>query len=302
MDRLEAMSALLAAVETGSLSAAGRKLGMPLPTVSRKISDLEAHLNTRLLVRSTRRLSLTDAGSSYIAACRNILEQVGEAERAAAGEFVNPIGDLIVTAPIVFGRLHVLPAIVEFLAAFPSINVRLLLSDRNADLIDDHIDVAIRIDALPDSGLVATHVGDVHRVVCASPRYLSLHGVPKSPSDLAKLSCITFEGLGSTNSWTFARKNSKLPLAIAIQPRLSVTTAEAAIDAAIAGAGVTQVLSYQVADAVSTRDLQIVLPEFQPGSVPVNLVHLGQARLARKVRVFLDHLVPRLRKRLRYRT
>ncbi len=299
MDRLEAMSALLAAVETGSLSAAGRKLGMPLPTVSRKISELETHLNTRLLVRSTRRLSLTDAGSAYVSACRNILEQVGEAERAAAGEFTNPVGDLVVAAPIVFGRLHVLPSVVEFLAAFPSINVRLLLSDRNADLIDDHIDVAIRIGSLPDSGLVATHVGDVHRVVCASPAFLSAHGAPKAPSDLPRLSCITFEGLGSRNAWTFARKNSKTPLTIAIEPRLSVTTAEAAIDAAISGVGVTQVLSYQVADHVEAGQLQIVLREFQPGSVPVNLVHLGQTRQARKVRVFLDHLVPRLRQRLR---
>jgi DNA-binding transcriptional LysR family regulator len=161
MDRLEAMSILVAAVEAGSFSAASRKLGVPLPTVSRKVAELEARLNTRLLVRSTRKLALTDAGVAYVAACKRILEQVGDAETEASGEYVTPKGDLVIAAPIVFGRLHVLPTVSDFLASFPDINVRMVLSDRNVNLVDDHVDMAVRIGALPDSSMIATRVGSV---------------------------------------------------------------------------------------------------------------------------------------------
>ncbi len=185
MDRLEAMSLLVAVAEAGSLSAAGRKLGVPLPTVSRKISDLEAHLNTRLLTRSTRKLALTDAGAAYVAAAKRILDEVSEAERAASGEHAAPRGDLVITAPVVFGRLHVLPVIAEFLTQWPEINVRLVLADRNLHLIDDHIDIAVRIGALADSALVSTRVGAVRSVVCGSPAYFAAHGAPKKPEDLS---------------------------------------------------------------------------------------------------------------------
>ncbi|HEV2624714.1 MAG TPA: LysR family transcriptional regulator, partial [Xanthobacteraceae bacterium] len=156
MDRLNAMWVLIAVAEAGSLSAASRKLGIPLPTVSRKLSELETHLKTRLVARSTRKLALTEAGAAYLPACKRILEHVGDAERAASGEYLSPRGDLVVSAPIVFGRLHVLPAINEFLASYPEIDVRLVLSDRNVHLIDDHVDLAIRIGALRDSSMVAT--------------------------------------------------------------------------------------------------------------------------------------------------
>ena len=171
MDRLESMTTLLAAVEAGSLSAASRKLGMPLATVSRKVSELEAHLRTRLVNRTSRRLTLTDAGRSYVAACKRILEDIGEAERAAAGEYIAPRGDLIITAPIVFGRLHVLPVAIEFLKAYPDIDIRIALADRVVNLQEDDIDLAIRIGELPDSSLVATRVGSIRHVVCASPAY-----------------------------------------------------------------------------------------------------------------------------------
>ena len=195
MDRLEAMSLLVSVAEAGSLSAAGRKLGVPLPTVSRKISDLEAHLKTRLLTRSTRKLALTDAGAAYVAAAKRILDEVSEAERAASGEHAAPRGDLVITAPVVFGRLHVLPVIAEFLARWPEINVRLVLADRNLHLIDDHIDIAVRIGALADSALVATRVGAVRNVVCGSPAYFAAHGVPERPEDLATLTAVTFDPL-----------------------------------------------------------------------------------------------------------
>ena len=182
MDRLEAMSFLVASAEAGSFSAAGRRLGVPLPTISRKIADLEAHLKTQLLVRSTRRLSLTEAGTAYIAACKRILEQVDEAESQAAGEYTVPRGTLTMTAPVVFGRLHVVPIVNEFLAKFPQINVHLTLSDYTISLVDEHIDLAVRVGALPDSTLVAMKVGEIRRVVCGSPAYLAATARPKRPT------------------------------------------------------------------------------------------------------------------------
>ena len=298
MDRLEAMSILIAAVETGSLSAAGRKLGTPLPTISRKVAELEAYLHTRLLVRSTRRLILTDSGAAYVAACKRILEQVGEAERTASGEYNAPKGDLIIAAPVVFGRLHVLPAINDFLSHFPDINVRLVLSDRNVNLFDDHVDMAVRIGPLPDSSMVATRVGSVRRVVCGSPAYFAGHGVPTAPADLSAVSCVTFDILASATSWSFAASGSNAEQTVAIRSRLSVNTAEAAIDAAVAGVGVTRVLSYQAAKAIEQGKLVAVLEEFEPEPMPVSLLHAGQGLLPLKMRSFLDFVAPRLRKAL----
>jgi DNA-binding transcriptional LysR family regulator len=296
MDRLEAMSIVLAVVEAGSLSAAGRRLGIPLATVSRKVSELEAHLGTRLLNRSSRRTTLTDAGGSYVVACKRILEDVEEAERSAAGEYSAPKGDLAITAPIVFGRVHVLPIVLEFLAAYPEIDVRLLLADRVENLLEDHIDLAVRIGVLPDSSLVATGVGSIRRVVCASPAYFAERGTPRSPGDLGSHDCITFEGLVSPRAWIFSSGRSDV--SVAIHSRLIVNTAEAAIDAAIAGVGVTRVLSYQIADATRAGALAVALQEFEPPPWPVSLIHAGQGLLPLKVRSFLDFAAPLLRARL----
>jgi DNA-binding transcriptional LysR family regulator len=298
MDRLDAMFILVAVVEAGSFSAASRRLGAPLPTVSRKISELEAHLNARLLTRSTRTLTLTDAGVAYVAAAKRILEEVRHAEREASGEYSTPRGELVITAPVVFGRLHVLPVIDEFLASFPDINVRLLLSDRNAHLIEDHIDMAVRIGALPDSSMVATRVGYVRRVVCGSPAYFARHGTPKKPRDLSDLACVTFDVFGSATTWAFAAPGARAEQPVPIRSRLSVNTAEAAIDAAIAGIGVTRVLSYQVAGAVGRGELQIVLARFESEPSPVNLVRAGHGLLPLKMRSFLEFAAPRLRDRL----
>jgi DNA-binding transcriptional LysR family regulator len=299
MDRLEAMSLLIAVAEAGSLSAAGRKLGVPLPTVSRKISDLESHLNTRLLTRSTRKLALTDSGAAYVAAARRILDEVSEAERAASGEHAAPRGDLIMTAPVVLGRLHVLPVIAEFLTQWPEINVRLVLADRNLHLIDDHIDIAVRIGALADSALVATQVGAVRSVVCGSPAYFAAHGVPERPEDLAAVTAVTFDPLSSSQqAWIFRDSKSKRELRAPVRSRLSVNTAEAAIDGAAAGLGVTRVLSYQVAKAVLDGGIQIVLAEYEPAPLPVSLIHAGHELTPLKVRMLLDFAAPRLRARL----
>ena len=297
MDRLDAMSVLVAVVESGSFSGASRKLRAPLPTVSRKVAELEARLNVQLLVRSTRKLSLTDAGATYVAACKRILEQVAEAERAASGEYAAPRGDLVVTAPIVFGRLHVVPPVNEFLGAYPEINVRLTLSDRNVPLVDDHIDLAVRIGALADSSLVATRVGALRRVICASPAYLARVGVPKAPEDLAALACVNFDGFTSSAAWTFGAKDKRAERTVPIHVRLAVNTAEAAVDAAIAGIGVTRVLSYQAAQAVAEGKLKIVLAVYEPEPVPINLLYVGQSLLPLKMRAFLDFVAPRIRER-----
>ena len=295
MDRLEAMSTLLAAVEAGSLSAASRKLGMPLATVSRKVSELEAHLRTRLLNRTSRRLILTEAGRSYVAACRRILDDISAAERAAAGEYMSPRGELIITAPVVFGRLHVLPVVVEFLKAYAEIDIRLVLADRVVNLQEDHVDLAVRIGALPDSSLIATRVGAIGRVVCGSPAYFAERGTPTTPADLAAHDCITFGGLTASDVWTFT--SGKSEIAVTVRSRLVVNTAEAAIDAAAAGLGITRVLSYQVADAVERGALVLALLAFEPSAEPVSLVYAGQGLLPLKLRAFLDFAAPRLKAR-----
>jgi len=296
MDRFEAMRVLVAAVDAGSLSAAGRRLGMPLATVSRKVSELEAKLKARLLNRSGRKLTLTDAGELYVAACRRILDDVQEAERSASGEYRVPRGDLYITAPIVFGRLHVVPVAAEFLKAHPEIDIRLALSDRVATLLDERLDLAVRIGALPDSSLVAVRVGAIRQVVCASPAYFAARGAPKRPDDLQHHDCITFESLSSPQAWTFI--DGKRHAAMPVHSRLTVNTAEAAIEAALCGLGVTRVLSYQIADAVASGKLATALEAFEPAPWPVSLVHAGQRLIPQKLRAFLDFATPRLRARL----
>jgi DNA-binding transcriptional LysR family regulator len=288
------MSTFLAAVDAGSFSAASRKLGVPLATVSRRVSDLEAYLNTKLLIRTSRRLQLTDSGRTYLVACRDVLATVEEAERTAAGEYALPTGDIVVAAPIVFGRLHVLPVIVAFLNAFPEITVRLAQSDRFADFVEDRIDVAVRIGSLSDSNLVATRLGSVRHMVCASPTYLDRrYPVPSHPSDLARHDCITFERLMSPTSWTF--RVGMADTSLQIRSRLVVNTAEAAIDAAIAGLGITRVLSYQVADAVRSGTLKVILEAYEPDPSPVHLVYSAQGLVPLKTRVFVEFAKDRLR-------
>jgi DNA-binding transcriptional LysR family regulator len=299
MDRLGAMSVFVTVVEAGSLSAAGRKLGMPVTTVSRKIAELEAHIKTRLLIRSTRILALTPAGVSYLSACRRIMESVDEAERTATGEYSAPTGDLIIAAPIVFGRLHVVPIVAEFLKTYPDVDVQLMLDDHPLNLVENRIDVAIRVGELPDSRLIAARVGLIRNVVCASPNYLKTHGSPKSPQELADHDCInfTFAALMASDVWTFRAGKSEMSLST--HSRFVVNTAEAAIDAAIAGVGITRVLSYQVKRAIQSGALTSVLTKFEPAPMPINVVYASQSLLPLKLRAFLDFAVPRLRKALK---
>lgn len=293
MDRLDAMAVLLAVVEGGSLSAASRQLRMPLATVSRKVSDLEAHLAVRLITRTNRRILLTETGRSYVEAAKEILARVEEAEKVAGGEYSAVRGDLTMTAPIVFGRLHVLPVVVDFLKAHPLVNIRLTLGDRFANMVDDHIDVVLRIGNLPDSNLVAKRVGSVRRVIYASPNYIAENGQPEHPRALAEHDCITFESLMAARAWTFIENGREI--SAPIRSRLIVNTAESARDAAVAGLGLTRLLSYQAAEAVAAGLLVPMLEDFEHPAMAVQLGYLPQGLVPMKLRAFVDFATPRLR-------
>jgi DNA-binding transcriptional LysR family regulator len=297
MDRIDAMKTLLAAVDGGSLSAASRKLGMPLATVSRKVAELETHLRAQILIRTSRRLMLTEVGETYVQACRRILDDIDDAERTAGNEYRIPRGPLTLAASVMFGQVHVEPVVLDFLKAYPEITVRLILSDTVANILDDHIDAAIRVGQLPDSSMLAQRLGETGWITCASPAYLDRHGIPQTPHDLAGHDCILFEGhsstLWSSEIWRFG--GAKKPLAVPILPRLRVNTASAALSAAVAGTGIVRVLRYQAVRALAAGELQIILAGFEPAPIPVHLIHASGPILPLKLRAFLDFAAPRLR-------
>jgi DNA-binding transcriptional LysR family regulator len=296
MDRLEAMSIVLAVAEAGSLSAAARRLNTPVATASRKITELEEHLHAKLFERSARKLRLTDSGLSYVAALKRILADLSEADRAAAGEYTRPTGELVVTAPVGLGRLHLMPILAEFLRAYPEIDVRLLLSDRVLSLTEDQFDVALRIGELPDSRLIALRLGTIRTVVCASPAYLEARGTPRTPDDLAAHDCIIYEGFIGPYEWKFVREGTDV--AVTVRPRLVVSNPEAAFDAVLAGIGLGRGASYYVGAAIEAGTLTTVLDEFHLPTRPVSFVYPAGRFLPVKLRAFLDFLAPRLRARL----
>lgn len=296
MDRFEAMRTLIAAVDGGSLSAASRDLKTPLPTVSRRVSDLETHLGAQLLVRTSRKLILTEAGESFVAASRKLIDDLDDAERAASGEYRAPRGELLVTAPIMFGKIHVAPVVHDFLGAYPDVSVRLVLADHVIDLVEAHVDVAVRIGQLPDSDLIARRVGQVQWVVCASPGYLLRRGTPASPDDLDNHDCVAFEGLQANREWRFGTDAGGL--SVPIRPKFSVNTADAVIDAATAGVGIARVRSYQAAAAIQSEQLVPILRPYAPPPMPVQLVARNLRSQPLKQRVFLDFVTPRLKSAL----
>jgi DNA-binding transcriptional LysR family regulator len=297
MDRIEAMSVLVAVAEAGSISAASRKLKVPLATVSRKVAELEAHLKVRLLMRSNRNISLTEAGQSFVAASRRILLELGDAERDASGENVTLKGELVLSAPIALGRFYLLPVVMDFLKEYPSIDVRMMLADRRLNFIENNIDVGLRVGELEDFSLVAKKVGTVRRVVCGSPAYLARRGAPKSPADLKSHDCITFENTLSSQTWEFnVGKGEK---SFPIHSRLIVSTAEAAMDAAVGGLGLTRMLDYQIAAQRRAGALKLVLESFKSSPKPVHLIYEAGKHLPLKVRTFLDYAAPRLKNAIR---
>ena len=297
MDRLEAMTLLVAVAEAGSISAASRKLRAPVATVSRKISELEKHLNARLLMRSTRNVTLTEAGQSFVAASRRILADLDSAERDAGSATKTLRGELVVSAPIALGRIYLLPVVTDFLKDHPNIDVRMMLADSRLNMIEEHIDIGLRVGELDDFSLVAKKVGAVRRVVCASPSYLARRGTPKIPEDLKDHDCITFENTLSAQSWTF--KIGKTEKSFPIHSRLVVSTAEAATDAAVSGLGLTRMLDYQIDRHRRAGSLKLVLETFRSRPKPVHLIYEAGRHLPLKIRTFLDFAAPRLKKAMR---
>lgn len=296
MDRLTATRVFIAVADEGSLSAAGRRLGMPLTTVSRHLSALEEDLDVRLITRTTRRLKLTQPGATYLESCRRVLADLDAAERRLAGEQAEPQGMLSLTAPILFGRWHVQPVVSAYLAAYPRVSARMFLADRVVDLVEEGLDLGIRIGHLPDSSMRATALGSVRYVSCASPAYLDAAGVPEEPKALVGHPCISFSTFARPDRWVY---EGRKPISVQVSPRLIVNTAEAAIDAAKAGLGVVRVLSYQAQDSLKDGSLRLILEPFEPEPIPVSLVHREDRLPQAKVQSFVELAVPRLRKALR---
>jgi DNA-binding transcriptional LysR family regulator len=295
MDRIGSVAVFVEVAERRSFAEAARRLGRSPTAVTRAIGELEARLGVRLLNRTTRAVGITEAGERFLAGARRVLADLDEIERAAAGEGTAPRGELRVTAPILFGRLHVSPIMIEFLERFPDVSVALSLIDRPVDLVEEGLDVAVRIGALAESSAIASRVGALHRIVVASPDYLARCGTPKAPAELGAHAIVAFSGMEGADRWVFRDQGGEA--SVAIRPRLVVTTAEAAVDAARAGFGVTRVLSYQAADDIARGSLRRLLQAHEGAELPVHLLYPGGRHPPPKLRAFLDFAVPRLRRR-----
>ncbi|WP_235785740.1 LysR family transcriptional regulator [Sphingomonas sp. PR090111-T3T-6A] len=285
------MQVLLAVVDAGSLSAGARKLNAPLPSVSRKVADLERHLGTRLLIRTSRNIQLTDAGRDFIEATRQIIAQLNEAELRASGEYEVPRGELSITTPMAFGREVVLPLAYEFLNDYPEINLRCLSVDRPVQLLEERIDVGFRLGELADSSLYATKLGDFSWVTCASPAYLERKGVPLSPDDLTQHDGVVYDHL--PNVWTYQQNGRRIEAAPRI--RVCTSTSTTSVRAAVQGMGLVRAASYQVAPKIWSGELVSVLDAYNLAPKPVHLVYARQGLLPAKVRAFIDWMTPRMR-------
>ncbi|TCR65486.1 LysR family transcriptional regulator [Bosea sp. BK604] len=292
MDRWQAMKVFVKVGETGSFAGAGRQLNMSPPAVTRIVSSLEEAIGARLLTRTTRSLKLTDAGSRYLKDCQRLLFEMSEAEAAAAATFGKPTGTLSVTASSMFGSLFIMPLFTEFLEGHPDVIGRALFVDRIVNLVEEEVDVAIRIGHLPDSGFAATRVGEVRRVICGSPAYFERHGRPSTPSDLTRHRIIATTSAWSSLDWRFGVDEKT---SVRIAPRLFCSTNDGAILAAARGWGLTRVLSYQIAPRLDLGELQVVLSEFEEETLPIHVVHPDGRHASAKVRSFVDFAVARLR-------
>lgn len=286
VDRLDAMTTFVAVAELRSFAAAARRLRRAPSTVTRTVMALEEHLGARLLRRTTRWVTVTDAGTRYLERARRILADLAEAEAAAGSERTTPTGRLVVAAPLVFGRLHVAPVVSAYLQAHAAVTAELVLADRLVNLIEDGVDVAVRIGVLDDSSLVARTVGATRRVVVGAPAYLARHRPPRMPDDLARHRLIQVTGVSPLPEWRFEREGVEHRVAIA--PAFATNSADAAIDHALRGGGLATVLAYQVADAVRRGRLRVVLAGFEPPPRPIHVVYPTTRLLSAKVRAFID--------------
>jgi DNA-binding transcriptional LysR family regulator len=286
MDRIDAMQAFVAVADLHGFAPAARKLGLSPSAVTRLIAALEDRLGARLLQRTTRQVALTDIGARYLERARRILADVEEAEGAAEGERIRPSGRLVVSAPVGFGRLHVSPVMSAYLKRYPEVSSELRLADRMINLVEDGVDLAVRIGHLADSTLVARHVGEMRRIVVASSGYLEAHGEPKTPEAVASHETIQFGATAAPPDWRFVRDGSEVRVTPA--PRFITNSSDAAIQYAEAGGGLTRVMFYQAADALRGGRLRIVLAKFEQPPLPIHLVYPTSRLLSAKVRTFID--------------
>jgi DNA-binding transcriptional LysR family regulator len=293
MDRFQEMQVFVAVAQAQGFSAAARRLGMSAASVTRAVAALEQRIGTLLLTRTTRSVHLSEAGQRYLEDCRRILAEVQEAEDSAAGSHAQPRGQLTITAPVLFGELFVTPVMVRYLDQFPEVTINGLLVDRVVSMVEEGIDVAVRIGELPDSNQHAIRVGEVRRVICASPAYLNAHGRPRHPEDLSGAPVVATSSIGQLRNWPFLDKGQ--PISVRPEPRLVVTANQAAITAVSLGLGLTRVLSYQVASKVAAGELEIVLADFELPPLPIHIVYQGGRKAPARIRSFVDFMVKALR-------
>ncbi|MGL4961152.1 MAG: LysR family transcriptional regulator [Inquilinus sp.] len=305
MDRLDSMRIFVAVAEAGGFAPAARRLVLSPPAVTRAVAAVEERIGARLLHRTTRIVRLTEAGTRFLEDCRRILAEVEEAEAAAAGLHAEPRGPVAVTAPVLFGRLHVAPVLFDVAGRYPGLVVRSFFIDRIVHLAEEGYDVAVRIAELPDSGLSAVRVGSVRRIVCAAPAYLAAYGTPRSPAELAEHEAIPFSQGSATRDWVFHRgdltgsvgQTGAVGRTETITPRarLIVNQADVAVAAAVAGHGLTRVMSYQAAAAIRAGELVVLMEEFEPPPIPIHVVHQEGRRASARVRALVDFLAEGLR-------
>lgn len=296
MDRLHLINVFVAVVEASGFAGAARKLGISPPAVTRAIGELEAHLGARLLTRTTRVVRVTEAGARYVEDCRRILAELAEADESVSGLHGAPRGRLTITAPVLFGALHVTPVVTEYLQRYPDVTASCWFLDRVVNLTDEGVDVAVRIGELPDSSLQAIRVGSVRRVICGAPSYLAERGTPQRPEDLLGHTLISANAVTPAPEWRFRIDTEQRTVKLA--PRLFTTTNDAAIAAAVSGFGLTRLMSYQVDARVRSGELRLVLEGFELAPLPVHLVHREGRHASHKARAFIDLAIERLRERL----
>lgn len=293
MDRLYAMTIFLAVVGEGGFAPASRKLQISPPVVTRAVSELEASLGVRLLVRTTRVVRVTEVGARYAGDCRRILADVADTERSATGTHAAPRGRLVITSPVLFGAMFVTPVVTAYLRRYPEADVECRFLDRVVNMMEEGIDIAIRIGMLPDSSYQAIKIGQVRQVVCASPDYLKVRGIPMTPDQLEEHDVIIASGVTPSPDWRF--EHNGRPVTFRVRPRMTSTSNDAAIAAALDGFGVTRVISYMVARDLVAGRLKTVLAQFEPARIPVSMVHHEGRQSTPKVRAFIDLAIEMLR-------
>ncbi|TCV90579.1 LysR family transcriptional regulator [Sulfurirhabdus autotrophica] len=293
MDRLHLINVFVAVVETNGFAGAARKLNISPPAVTRAINTLESQLGVRLLTRTTRVVRVTDAGARYAQDCRRIIAELADADESVSGMHSAPRGRLTLTAPVLFGAKYVTPIVTEYLQRHPEVSAACLFLDRVVNMLDEGMEVAIRIGELPDSSMQTIRVGQVRRMICAAPSYLEQHGIPQNPDDLTAHSIISVSGITPTPEWRLMVNG--VSRSIKLQPRIATTTNDSAVTAAVSGFGLTQLLSYQVAPQLREGTLQTVLSEFEPSPLPVHVLHHEGRHASQRVRAFLDLAIERLR-------